>query len=71
MLASSYIYIYKSTTYLILWQSGKGFNDASQGHLALLGQIGGAGEGVGGAAHEPGTGIAWDQQKQLSMTWIL
>ena len=50
-------------TYLILWQTGKGFNDGSQGHLALFGQIGGAGQGVGGAAYVPGTGVAWELGK--------
>lgn len=43
--------------YLILWQAGEGLDDGGQGHLALLGQIGGAGDGVGGAAHEPGAGV--------------
>lgn len=51
-------------TYLVLGQIGKRFNDGSQRHLALFGQISGAGEGVGGAAHEPGTGIAWEKQKR-------
>lgn len=51
-------------TYLIIWQAGKGFNDGSQGHLALFGQIGSAGQGVGGAAHEPGTGIACSDQNK-------
>lgn len=50
-------------TYLILWQTGKGFDDGCQGHLALFCQIGSAGQRVGGAAHEPGTGISCDQQK--------
>lgn len=50
----------KTRTYLIRLQIGKGFNNRSQGHMALFGQIGSAGQGVGGAAYEPGTGIAWD-----------
>ena len=44
-------------SYLVLWHDGEGLDDGCQGHLALLGELGGAGEGVGGAAHEPGTGV--------------
>ena len=44
-------------SYLVLWHDGEGFDDGGQRHLALFGQLGGAGEGVGGAAHEPGAGV--------------
>lgn len=60
--------------YLVLWQSCEGCNDGSQRNLALLGQVRRAGEGVGGAAHEPGTGVpcegtnqAGNQPKLLSL----
>lgn len=46
-----------SGPYLILWHTGEGLDDGGQGYLALLGEVSGAGDGVGGAAHEPGTGI--------------
>lgn len=49
----------ETVTYLVLWQTGKGFDDGSKGYLALLGQISGAGKRVGGAADESGTGITW------------
>lgn len=54
----------ETVTYLILWQNGKGFDDGSKGHLALLGQISSTGKRVGGAADESGAGITWIQQNE-------
>lgn len=43
--------------YLVRWQGGEGLDDGSQGHLRLLGHIGGAWHVVGGAADKPRAGI--------------
>lgn len=53
-----------SGLYLILWHSGKGLDDGGQGHLTLFGEVGGAGDGVGGAAHKPGTGVTCGEQRR-------
>lgn len=47
--------------HLVLWQRREGCNDGRQGNLALLGQVRRAGEGVGGAAQEPGAGVTYRQ----------
>lgn len=56
--------------YLVLWQSCQGGNDGSQRNLALFSQVGGAGEGVGGAAHEPGTGVACEHRRRTGRSAV-
>lgn len=41
--ATDFEVVSETMSYLILWQTGKRFNDGSQGHLALFGQINSAG----------------------------
>lgn len=60
----------ESVTYLILWQTGKGFDDGSKGHLALLGQISSAGKRVGGAADESGAGITFAKRSINNLLFI-
>lgn len=45
-------------THLVRRQRGEGFDDGSQGHLRLLGHVGGARHVVGGAADEPRAGVS-------------
>lgn len=48
----------ESVTHLVRWQCGEGLDDGGQGHLRLLGHVGGARHVVGGAADKPRTGIS-------------
>lgn len=56
--------------YLVLWQRCQGVDDGSQRNLALFRQVGGAGEGVGGAAHEPGTGVTCGHRNQTGRSAV-